>query len=425
MASYYDKKVLNPNKVVYSFDSLGDYIKFTHEIEPTMNGNARTGWDRQKASVGNSIRNIGVSWFGTTDAASVTGKKNSFLFNNELSNFLQNLRNQTVNTNIIDIDQQKKIQFTEKDIGIFSFDLASLGLIRVYEYYSPLLKRIVDNDYVRSYETGSGDMVFYHVKVDYIPRHRVRYNKNEGGYFSTVLNKLIPFTDLQVIAEDDEIMYFYPEQTEIPQHDVERKQKQNEDGSYKFATTFKKSFIYVPKVNNLLPRIDLIVTSSYHGGVKAEKQMIWNVMAALSIAEKLSASNVNYRIIAAYTDRAKQDKEVYSYVKIKDENQPLDINQMAILLSDGRFFRYETFLGSFATMFDAGFNQYIDPIGISSTINGQRVKDTYIEYLKTKSGFSDTEAAKNSNSKILFNQALSESDAINEFNRVVTQISKL
>jgi hypothetical protein len=421
MNSYYDKKVLAPNKVVYSFENLNDYLRFTNDIEPTMSGNARTGWDMIKNGVSQSARR--TSWFGTTDASSVIGKKNSFLFNNELSTFLQNLRNQTVNTNITDIDQQKKIEFTERDIGIFSFDLASLGLIRVYEYYSPLLKKIVNSDYIRSYETGSGDMIFYHIKVPYIPRHRVKFNKKEGGYFSTILNKLVPFVVLEVVVEEDEIMYFYPEEVEIPQHDVERVQKKNDDGGLKFATTFKKSFIYVPRVKSLLPRIDLIITSSYTGGVSADTEMIWNTMAALSIAEKLSASNVNYRIIAAFTDRTGGDKDVYSFVKIKDENQPLDINQMAILLSDGRFFRYETFLGSFATMFDAGFDQFIRPSSISETINGRVVKDTYMDYLKTKNSLSDQEASKNAKSKILFNQALSEQEAINEFNRVIREIS--
>lgn len=423
MDTYYDKKQLAPNKVVYSFKSLNDYIRFTHDVEPTMTGNARRGWDMVRNGVANSANDI--SWYGTRDVASVIGQKNSFLFNNELFDFLSGLRQRTVNANIVDIDQQKKIEFTEKDIGIFSFDLASLGLIRIYEYFSPLLNKIVDNDYVRSYETGSGQMVFYHVKVNFIPRHRVRYDKKEGGYFSTYLKKLVPFSDLQVEVEDDEILYFYPEQPEIPQHDVERIQKKNEDGSLKFATTFKKSFIYVPRVQNPLPRVDLIVVSSYSGNINAENQMIWNTMAALSIAEKLSQANVNYRIIGAYTDKTGGNNEVYSFVTLKNENQALDINQMAILLSDGRFFRYETFLGSFATMFDAGYDRYIDPYGISQTINGNPVKNTYIDYLKKSSSPSDQEAAKNPNSKILFNQSLSESQAVNEFNRVVDQISKL
>jgi hypothetical protein len=276
---------------------------------------------------------------------------------------------------------------------------------------------------------GDGQLIFYHIKVESIPRHIVRYSGKEGGYFSNVLKKLVPAADLEQEVVDNEIVYYFPETFEIPKHDVEKRQKRNEDGGLKFATTWKKSFIHIPRPISSLPRIDLIIASSYSGGVDSRDAMVWNTMAGLAVAQKLSQSNINYRIIAAYTDGARAGKEVYTFVKIKDEGQPLNANMMATLISDGRFFRYETFLGSFATMFDAGYDANIDYMGISSAINdtdaSPKIRNSYIDYLKTNKGYSDRMAAKNFDSKIVFRQALTESQAVAEYNRVIDKISKL
>lgn len=428
---YYDKKVLTPKKTIYFFDGLMDYLKFTKDTEPKMNGNAKTGWDALKGE-GGVRRNLSESWFGTNDVQKVLGDKKSFLFNNELDRFLQSIVRRTIKTDKRDLDQKKKLEFTEKELGIFSFDLASLGLVRVNEYYSPLLKEIVNSDYVRSYVTGEGKLIFYHIKVDAVPRHLVRFDGKEKGYYSNILKKLIPSGELKQEIIENEIAFVYEETPEIPQHDVEVKQKRNEDGGLKFATTWKKSFIHIPKPKSSLPRIDLIIASSYAGGVNATNAMVWNTMAGLAVAQKLSQSNINYRIIAAYTDRVTggtRDKEVYSFVKIKDDSQPLNPNMMATLLSDGRFFRYETFLGSFATMWDAGYDSDIRPSDVSATINDTetdpKIRNAYIDYLKTNNGYSDRMAAKNFDSKIVFRQALSESAAVTEYERVMNLIQKL
>ena len=425
---YYDKKVLTPNKTTFYFDGLMDYLKFTKDTEPKLTGNAKRGWDALKGEQ-NVRRNATDSWYGTTDVQKIIGEKKSFLFNNELDRFLQAIVKSAIRTDVTDIDQKKKLEFTEKELGIFSFDLASLGLVRVNEYYSPLLKKIVESDYVRSYVAGDGKLVFYHIKVDAVKRHYIEYSGKEKGYYSSVLKRLVPVSDLSQEITDDKILFVYNETFEIPQHDVEVRQKRNEDGGLKFATTWKKSFMYIPKPYNTLPRIDLIIASSYNYLVDARNQMIWNTMAGLAVAQKLSQSNINYRIIAAYTDKTSRNDEVYTFVKIKDESQPLNPNMMATLLSDARFFRYETFLGSFTTMWDAGYDANINPSSISGTINDTdadpKIRNAYIDYLKTNNGYSDRMAAQNFDSKIVFRQALTERDAVNEYNRVIDKIAKL
>ena len=431
---YYDKKVLSPNKTVYYFDGLLDYMRFMDEVDKRMTGKSRRVWDGVKGNdnISRNIKSLGKKWFGTTDASVVAGEKSSFLFNDQLSKFINSVRDKVVSTDIVDLDQQKKIEFTEQELGIFSFDLASLGLVRVYEYFSPLLNTIVDNDYIRSVNVEGDKTLFYHVKVNFVPKHIVKYNGGMGGWYSKILQKVVEFSELEMEVTDDDIIYYYQEIAEIPEHYVERRQKQNEDGSLKFGTTFKKCFVHIPKPVSSLPRVDLIIAASYTSGTNAETEMLWNTMAGLAVAEKLSKSNVNYRIIAAYPVETSgiRGKEVYTFVKIKDESEPLNTNMMATLISDARFFRYEMFKGFLTSMFDAGYDNNVDDgIGYIKTdnavLNKFPVRDTYIEYLKTKDGYSDQIAAQNVDSKISFSQALSERDAIAEYNRVIDKISKL
>lgn len=430
---YYDKKVLSPTKTAYYFDGLLDYMRFADEVDKRMTGNARKGWDMSSGER-NVAKKATKSWFGTTDVQSILGEKTSFLFNDKLNTFINNLRDKVVNTDITDLDQQKKIEFTEQELGIFSFDLASLGLVRVYEYFSPLLNTIVDNDYIRSVNVEGGKTLFYHIKVNYVPKHIVKYNGGMGGWYSKILQKVVEFSDLIPDITDEEITYYYPEIPEISEHYVERRQKKNEDGSLKFGTTFKKCFVHIPKPTSTLPRVDLIIAASYASGTNAENEMVWNTMAGLAVAEKLSKSNVNYRIIAAYpvqTSGSSIKNQVYTFVKIKDESEPLNTNMMATLISDARFFRYEMFKGFLTSMFDAGYDSSIDPYEIGTIITDKAfldkypIRDTYIEYLKTKDGYSDQIASQNVDSKISFSQALNEQDAVKEYNRVIEKISKL
>jgi hypothetical protein len=113
--------------------------------------------------------------------------------------------------------------------------------------------------------------------------------------------------------------------------------------------------------------------------------MIYSSMAAIAIAEKLSKSGVNYRIVASYpveTTGGGTRKKVFTFVTVKKEGEPFDRNKIAILLSDGRQFRFQQFKGFLASMFDAGYDSSVNPSTIGSAIyDADLVKDAYMEYL--------------------------------------------
>lgn len=426
--SYYKREKLDTKRTAFYFETLDSYNRFINEIDNVAQGRARTAFDRY-SDLDRARRRAEKSWYGTDDPNLITKDIDTFLFNNELDSFLQSFRNNTLNVDVIDLDQNKAIKFTEKEIGIFSFDLASLGLIRVYEYYSPLLKKIVDGNLVKSRKAENGDLIFYHIYQPFIPKHYLKWNEKENGYYSTILKRKVPIKDL-VEEVTPNIEFYFPEREEIPEHEVERIQAKDENGKPKFSTTFKKSFVYIPKIEKPLPRIDLIVAANFNADVNAETQMIYASMAAITIAEKLSNSSVQYRIIAAYPvlstyPTATNNKEQYAFVVLKKEGEGLDKNKMAVLLSDGRFFRYQQFRGFVATQYDAGNDDKISIDGIGRGImDSNQIKQAYIDLLQKSPNPDDQEAANNPQTKIVFSGALSRRAAEDQYNQIISQISK-
>jgi hypothetical protein len=420
----FDKYERIPNKeVIYRFKNMVDFQDFIEDTIPKLTSNAKTFNETSLNKNMMETKAQDLSKYGTSDVLSIMQRKTSFLFPNELNNFLQQVRSQVIKTDIVDIDQKKQIQFTERDIGIFSFDLASLGLIRIYEYYSPLLKTIVDSDDVRSDLLPNGEYRFYHVKVPFVPRHICKWDDSFGEYYSPILKRPIPKKELEFSAD---LTAYFPERKEIPQHDVERIQKMDEDGNPMFGSTFKKVFIHTPKINKSIPRIDLIINASYHWGVDARNQMIWNAMPAIAVAEKLNRSNIPFRLIASYPVEFKSNKKIYPFVVLKEDGEPLDINAISIMISDGRQFRYETFKGFITIAQDAGFSDYVDIPSLGFPItNATEIKSRYMEYLETRPNQNDIESSKNPASKIFFNNVLTERDAINEYDRVIDLISQI
>lgn len=427
----YKKNKLPGNRTALMFDTLMSYNKFIEDVSKSA---AKGSTARKKLDTYNKswVERVAadITKFGTNDASLVSENIDTYLFNNELEGFLSSLKSKTLNIDVIDLDQQKAIKFTEQEIGVFSFDLAQLGLIPVVEFYSPLLEKVVSANLVKSEKLSNGSLYFYHVFQKEIIKHIVTFNANYNGYYSNVLGRVVSKDDLIEEEFNGDIVFYYPYTPEIQKHPVERRQKTSANGKKKFSTTWKKSFIYIPKVEKSLPRIDIIASSSFGWDVDAKSQMIYSSMAAITIAEKLSKSNVNYRIIAAYPVRTSKKmpgsvEEIYTFVTLKKEGDALDKNKIAVLLSDGRQFRYQQFKGFVSAMYDAGFDSKIsDGIGTPIT-DPELVKNAYIDYLKTSDDQSDREAAKKPESKIVFSGALSEQEAEEQYKSIIGEISRV
>lgn len=434
------KEILNTDNVVYYFDSIADMQDFSNDILSkiplgSVAYKAAKGYISVENAIARSrlnIASLGLKWFGTLETDWIRNPISKYVRIQDLQKEVELLRSKIAKVDVIDIDQSKRIQFTDKEVGIFSYDLASLGLIKVYEYYSPLLQQIVDANFVTS-EKG----VFYFVGQKFIPRHEVKYNENKGGFYSNILGRLVSKENLEIVEQPYQssvaYLYFYPEQNEIPKHEVEQKQKIGSNGKPIFTTTFKKCFINIEKHKTPLPRIDLIVLPSFPSNITAE-QIFYNSIALITICEKLSKSNVNYRILASYDiEMIKKvrskifgiGKKNYSFINIKNENQNLDINQLAILSSDARFYRYENFRLKLAMQFDSEWGNYMEEQIGYPIKDTEEVKNAYMQYLSKQTSQSDREAATKPNTKIVIPIALNREQAEAAYDSVISQISRL
>ena len=424
----YNKVALTPNKTVMYFDKIYDYYDFIEEKERELlnsvgNANAKRVYEGNATDryINSNINKR--NWFGTTDRSLVTKKLDEYLFSDELNRFLTSFRNDTSTFDKVDLDQKKKILFTSREIGIFSFDLASLGLVRVYEYFSYQLDRIVDSYNVRSYKNASGDLIFYHVEVVGIPRHELE--RKGKKYYSELLDAFIDEDKIEVVDDGTKIVHYHIGKEGIKKHDVERRQVIDKNGKKKFASTFKKSFIYIEKVDTKLPRIDLIINSAYSSDVQATTEMIWGSMAAITIAEKLAKSNVNFRVFVSYGKELNSNKKLFRFIKVKDTNEPLNINGLAVMASDPREYRLSQFKGTIVAAVDAGMGDNLLG-GIARPIrDSNEVKGAFIDYLKSQKDYDTNDAQVLTNSKIVFSPSLDRASAVQEYQNVIREISRI
>lgn len=484
---YYKRQVLPNtanNDTAFSFDKLSDYQRFIDDTYNNCERNSRCKniMDNSGTTLQEMRRETDPNWYGTTDPALVTNAPSQFLFNNELDLYMQNVRARTIQVDKIDLDQQKPIQFTDREIGVFSFDLASLGLIPVYEYYSPLLKKIVNPNYVLvekdenniPQKNANGELMFYHIYREAIPEHEIIYDASKGGYFSKLLGRVVQPEEFTTIKIGDFEQFLFLETPEIQKHSVNRQNALDSDGKKRFTTTFKKCFVHLPQVEKPLPRLDIIISCSYSAGVNARTEMIYSSMSAIAIAEKLSKSGINYRLIVGYglTCSRGTESNVYGFLTIKKEGEIFDKNNVALMLSDGRIFRSMAFRGYIAMQYDSGKDANIsDGIGrpvndnlvMQKTANKKyqifdvntgnvwtrainrefdteeeaerfvrsngdninRLKNAYIEMLANSTDPADKKASENRDSKIVFSGALNENSAVNQYNLVVQQITRI
>jgi hypothetical protein len=95
------------------------------------------------------------------------------------------------------------------------------------------------------------------------------------------------------------------------------------------------------------------------------------------------------------------------------------------MTSDARQFRFQQFKGFITTGADAGYGDNISSGIGRPIINEADIKNAFIEYLKKTKDFDSDDAAVFENSKLVFGQSLNRDSAINKYNDVINQISKV
>jgi len=179
--------------------------------------------------------------------------------------------------------EKPKINFNDR-FGIFSFDLASMMMTYVYEYFTKQGKK-VDANY-----------------VEYI-------------------------NDQFIFTPSNQI--------------VDQKIKRREDGTPVVVSSVKKSYIDFQKQEKKDRSVEIMINSSFSFYEKAT-DIIYNSLAGISVAENLIKRGFKVKLTGLFTGKSK-GVNYFSFIPVKRFNQPLDKNAAAYVCGDPRYFRFQFF----------------------------------------------------------------------------------
>ena len=232
--------------------------------------------------------------------------------------------------------EKNRLKATSNPQGIFDFSLASQGLIRPAEYYSQELATDYPN-------------LFYS-----------QYTLDDG----TILSGLVPPTLVQKKQGAKGIVFYYTHQKDGKDYDYLLTQRpvgvtealmQNPDlqtemfGQMQilvkynplvvFRSTNKKCYLQYDKKGGKANYVELYVIQGGTAGISTEG-MLLKVMPVLLAADVLEKAGIKTRIYATRAYTAGQNFIFMTY-PIKNYNEALDWNKIALHVADPRIFRFQ------------------------------------------------------------------------------------
>jgi hypothetical protein len=231
--------------------------------------------------------------------------------------------------------EKPKMRINDR-FGMFSYDLASMQMTYVYEYFD-VMRNKVDSNLV--------------------------YKKDQSFYFE---NKL-----------------------------VTQEIKRRENGTPVVISSVRNSLIDFEKKEKQQRAVEIFVINSVSAGETASS-FIYNSMAAISVAKNLILKGFQVKLTALLTTSA-DDYFYYHFVPVKRFNQPLDINAAAYVCGDPRFYRYQGFK-MYISGFDKNKKRsprglgtiFYDKIMISKTIENEYVKNSELKQADTRLYFGNS-----------------------------------
>lgn len=251
----------------------------------------------------------------------------------------------------------RKMKFNSLGFGMFCFDRAAMTMFRNEEFYSPSLKTKLDNSEVKK------------VAKDY-------KSKKDNS-------KVI------------------------------KRWEQKQDGSNKIRTNTKELFAYFPEVPRDRHAVEFFISCDAPASTKAD-EMIYGGVSAVIMAELLIKAGIKVKINVVIGSAIESDRQKYvgCLIPIKQYDETLDRNVVALMSSDPRFMRFDGFKGVIAA-FD-NFN-ITAPAGLGYAMNARQ-----IEILLEQSGYAQKSQAQH---RYYFGGVTSEREAIRDINRTIQDIA--
>jgi hypothetical protein len=262
------------------------------ESEFKLRGNyrvARTSFGRQRLDERISSNN----WFGpgTTYEKLVDGYTtfiNPTLLNDTINEIQENIPN-----SLFSRLEKPKMKINDR-FGMFSYDLASMAMTYVFEYFTIKGNKKIDANFV--------------------------FKKN-GKFFDFNTKK-----------------------------EVKQQIKRRKNGTPVVISSVRKCLIDFEKKDKNERAVEIIINASFNANEVAE-DLIYNAMAGISVAQNLILKGFKVKVTGLMV-AVQGGKAYYHFVPVKRYNQPLDINAAAYVCGDPRFDRYQGF-----KMFIYGYDQ--------------------------------------------------------------------
>lgn len=186
------------------------------------------------------------------------------------------------------------------------------------------------------------------------------------------------------------------------------------DGKTKVRTATKELFAWFPQESRDRHAVEIFISCDAPGDARAD-QMLYAGIAAIIIAELLTLAGIKVKMNIVNGSALDSQRELYvgCVVPVKDYDEPVDRNLIALLTSDPRFMRYDAFKGVVAA-FDH-FNKATPP-GMGYSMNAVQLKTLF-----ERSGYG---AKLQSTHRYYFGGTFSEGQAIKDIDLTINDLVK-
>lgn len=225
--------------------------------------------------------------------------------------------------------EQPKITYNDRQLGIFDFNRASLGLIPVYKYYSIKHKKIVDGSEVETYESDNGykyKLISDNTPVISVPSLLTDDDKLRDKIYNEIYKGADVFET-------------------IAKYDVRI------GGVDAFTSTYKKVWVQKEKVKKLKNAIRIFVKIGENSDCRFDDYK-WNGYLALGIAEVLDILGYAVNVVGIYGT----DEQInytgdgnlvsgtrFNAINLKRFDETIDKGSLLYFTSDMSFFRVKVF----------------------------------------------------------------------------------
>jgi len=314
-------------------------------------------------------------WYGTDSLSELQGTIKDFIDKPALDSIIDNVKDLFSTISLGGAFEKDRFIATAMPIGIFDFSLASQGLYKPQEYYSPELDKLIDPNSVRKIQEDPTIFVYYG-KEGFNFKAYVLVQQQEGTFCMDKKDKYIK----KLLSEGTEIKLAKK---------IAKKQFPN--CRLVFRTTTRKVYL-TRSINNLAEDeaggekyVDIVAPI---GGLSNQtpRSLMYSVMPSLLLVYFLNNAGIKTRVLGANLTRGGDYRTMEAFV-IKDYDENLDFNRVAILTADSRIFRYKIFKG-IVRAFNKYFNIDVGS-GLGSQLSGnardkqfERYKKWYIDQIK-------------------------------------------